>query len=501
MTDTDLTSLEPGMAIVWGGTRVTHVPEDLAESFGEGDSLIVRQDTGELIHIPSEAAAVSNEAVGRAHDAFGKMGAVEDEQISKFYNAFADALSNDATFALISAANDMDVAMARQIGKSVTRLVLDETMRKGMIEGLRGWSTAPSGRGRVLNTVNHDGWRVDQIADGLGVVGFVFEGRPNVFADATGVLRGGNTVVFRIGSDALGTALAIVTHALDPALASAGLPEGAAVLIPSASRAAGLAMMGDTRLALAVARGSGAATERLGAVARQAGNAVSLHGTGGAWIVAGESADAEDFAAAVYNSLDRKVCNTLNTVCIPANRADELVPAFLGALERAGERRGTTSKLHVLESTTGAVPVEWFDREVPICRAGGPVPEQQAESIAQGDLGVEWEWEDSPEVTLAIVDSVSQAVGWFNQYSPRFVASIISDDPEELDGFFAAIDAPFIGNGFTRWVDGQYALDKPELGLSNWQNGRLFGRGGILSGDSAFTVRSRVTQDNPDLGR
>ena len=52
-----------------------------------------------------------------------------------------------------------------------------------------------------------------------------------------------------------------------------------------------------------------------------------------------------------------------------------------------------------------------------------------------------------------------------------------------------ALDAPFVGNGFTRWVDGQYALDRPELGLANWQGGRLLGRGAILSGDSVHTIR------------
>ena len=53
----------------------------------------------------------------------------------------------------------------------------------------------------------------------------------------------------------------------------------------------------------------------------------------------------------------------------------------------------------------------------------------------------------------------------------------------------------------TRWVDGQYALGKPELGLSNWQFGRLFGRGGVLSGDSVFTVRTRVTQTDAAVHR
>ena len=79
---------------------------------------------------------------------------------------------------------------------------------------------------------------------------------------------------------------------------------------------------------------------------------------------------------------------------------------------------------------------------------------------------------------------------------PRFIASLISDDGAEQERFYAAVDAPFVGDGFTRWVDGQYALDTPELGLSNWQFGRLLGRGGVLSGDSIHTVRHRATIDD-----
>jgi glutamate-5-semialdehyde dehydrogenase len=188
-------------------------------------------------------------------------------------------------------------------------------------------------------------------------------------------------------------------------------------------------------------------------------------------------------------------------LCIPRERVSDLVPAVLEALERAGKRRGTNPKLHVLDTSADAVPQEWFDRMVLIARAEGDVAEPQAELIARDRLGEEWEWEESPEITLAVVDSVDQAVEWFNHYSPRFVASLISSDADAHADFFAKVDAPFVGNGFTRWVDGQYALDKPELGLSNWQSGRLFGRGGILSGDSAHTIRTRAVQTNPDLGR
>jgi glutamate-5-semialdehyde dehydrogenase len=499
MTDR-LTHLDAGTAILYGGDKLTHVSEELADAFNPGDRLIVVQSTGDLLHVPAAAHETATAAVTRAATAFGQMGPVSDGQISSFYREFADRLADDGTFAAIAAANAADVDLARERGRSTTRLILSDKMRRDMVAGLEIWEKTETARDQVLETISHPGWRVDLVRSGLGIVGFVFEGRPNVFADATGVLRGGNAVVFRIGSDALGTARAIVEHALDPALAAAGLPAGIVSLVDSPSRAAGWALFSDSRISLAVARGSGAAVAQLGAVARQAGIPVSLHGTGGAWIIAGMEADPARFAAAVENSLDRKVCNTLNTCCIPASRADDLVPPFLEALDRAGKSRGATSKLHVTEGAHGHIPDHWF-AEAQIRRAEGAVTEPRTELIADTDLGVEWEWEDSPEVTLTIVEDPAEGAQLFNEQSPRFGASLVSESDEEHEDFWARIDAPFVGNGFTRWIDGQYALDRPELGLSNWQGGRLFARGGVLSGSSVFTIRTRATQDDPDLRR
>lgn len=489
------------MRIPYGGNRVTTVPEELAGAFAPGDRLIVLQDSGDLLHLPAQDAAAAEDAVTAAVDAFARMGEVDDEQISAFFESFAAALEDDTTFAPIAAANDADVEDARSRGRSVTRLTLSEKMRSGMIEGLRGWRDMPTARGSVRRTIEHDGWSVDEVIDRLGVVGFVFEGRPNVFADACGVLRSGNTVVFRIGSDALGTANAIVDHALAPALASAGLPAGAASLVNSRSRAAGWAMFNDPRLALAVARGSGEAVRQLGAVAQQAGNPVSLHGTGGAWIIASSTADADAVATAIEHSLDRKVCNTLNTLCVVEDRVDDLVPVALAAIDRAADRLGTSAKLHVEVSSRAHVPPELFETVVPIARAEGTVDEPKAEPLDSDDLGVEWEWEGSPEVTLVVVKDVDHATDLFNTQAPRFIASLLSQDDLEHDRFFARVDAAYVGNGFTRWVDGQYALGTPELGLSSWQLGRLFGRSGVLSGDSVFTVRLRARQDDPSLRR
>jgi glutamate-5-semialdehyde dehydrogenase len=496
-----LDKLTAGMPIPFGGNRVATVSDALAAAFQPGDRLVVVQDSGALLHVPAAVHTIAQEAVGRAHGAFQAMGQVSDTAITRFFDRFADNLEDAVIWARIAEANAADVAKAKAAGRSTTRLIADDKMRAGMIEGLRGWAAIPAGRGKVIEAVAHEGWTVEQMTAALGVVAFVFEGRPNVFADATGVLRSGNTVVFRIGSDALGTAKAIMTHALEPAIETAGLPKGAAALVESPERSAGWAMFSDRRLALAVARGSGSAVAQLGAVARQAGVPVSLHGTGGAWLVADKTADAARFAAVVEASLDRKVCNTLNVCCIVRERADELVPLFLDALTRAGQQRGHGCKLHIVQGDEGVLPQGWLGQAVTVRRAEGDVTEPLAETLPEADLGREWEWEETPEVTLKIVNSVGEAAGLFNRYSPQFTASLISQDPAEHDRFYALVNAPFVGDGFTRWVDGQYALNKPELGLSNWEHGRLFARGGVLAGDGVFTVRARMRQDDPGQHR
>lgn len=457
-----LTQLTDGQVLVYGGDRMTVVPADLARSFTEGDRLVIVQDTGDLLHITKAEHELVSAAVTRAVDGFTALAECDDDQISEFFDRFAAAIDDDSVFAAVLDANQADVDAATANGRSTTRLRLSPTMRTDMSEGLRSWGVSKIRRQQLLSTIDHSEWSVSSWRAPLGVVGFVFEGRPNVFADATGVLRTGNTAVFRIGSDALGTARAIMFHCVTPALAAAGLPGGAVQLVESAAHAAGWALFSDARLGLAVARGSGAAVDQLGAVARQHGVPVSLHGTGGAWMVVSNHADAMVLGETVVHSLDRKVCNTMNVCCIPRARADELRAVVVDAAQRAASKRGTVAVIHSVD------PNE-VER-----------------------LGEEWEWEDSPEFWLVEVDTIAEAVEMFNRFSPRFSASLVSTDGDEQEWFYSAVDAPFVGNGFTRWVDGQFALDQPELGLSNWQAGRLFARGGVLSGDSVYTVRLRA---------
>ena len=479
------------------GTSLVTVGTEFAASLRPGDTVLGVSSSGALRRIPGEVREKVDAAMSAAVDAFGTLALCGQDAVTRFFGEASSRLADDAVFAPVAEANRDDVGSARARGRSTTRLELTDAMREGMIEALRMWRD--SGPAEAAgDVVHHSGWSVQEERAPLGVVGFVFEGRPNVFADATGVLRGGNTVVFRIGSDALGTARAIMEHVVSPALAAAGLPAGAVVLLDSAEHAAGWALFSDPRLSLAVARGSGEAVAELGSIARQAGVPVSLHGTGGAWIVAGKGADAARLSSIVEHSLDRKVCNTVNVVCLPRSRAAELGAVVTEAADRAAGRRSLRARVHAVDD---ALAVCGNPDPIAVRRAGAETTEPRVTACGEDSLAHEFEWEENPEFHVVLVDDVEQACALFNRHSPRFIVSCVSEDAAEQETVWTRCDAPFVGDGMTRWVDGQFALLRPELGLSNWQTGRLFARSGILSGDSAYSVRLRMRQQDPGLHR
>jgi glutamate-5-semialdehyde dehydrogenase len=475
----DLSGVRAGTPIVVGD-RVLEMPE-----VSPGDHVTAVHATGDLLVVPRRDYETARNAVLAAQEAFRAMAEVTDEQISQFFTTFADRVGDDALWGAIAEANAHDVEGARRAGRAVHRLVAGEKMREAMIDGLIGWAKAPSRRGEVIERREGADWTVERRRAPLGVVAFVFEGRPNVFADGVGVLRGGNTSVMRIGSDALRTAEAIEATTVAPALSGAGLPDGAVTLVRSATHGAAQALFTFSEVRLAVARGSGPTTSLLGAIAAQHGIPASLHGTGGAWVYLTENAPAAAVRNVIVHSLDRKVCNTLNTLVIARRGAHELVPAALRAL---GER-DPNYRLHVAIGSEHEIPRELFDRRVAVQRPGGESVESQVDAIPMQALSTEWEWESTPELSLVCAHDDADAVELINTHSPRFVATILTSDPEHFERFYERVDAPYVGEGFTRWVDGQWAWDRPELGLSNWERGRILGRSGILTGEDVFTVR------------
>ena len=161
-----LETVPRGMRLLYGGNRLTTVPDAVADAFRPGDALVVVQASGDVLHIPGEVAAAVDGAVRRARA------------------AFAAALAADAIWDPIAAANAADVERARARGRSTTRLVADERMRAKMIEGLRLWRDLPSRRDALQETVTHDGWRVEQRHRNLAVYAVTFVREvPNVTAE------------------------------------------------------------------------------------------------------------------------------------------------------------------------------------------------------------------------------------------------------------------------------------------------------------------------------
>lgn len=432
----------------------------------KGDTVIPVVRTGDLLVIADEARRAAEEAVADAQVAFENLADCSSEQVSDFFRCFAERLRDDSVWARISEVNAADVADASARGRTVGRLRVTDKMRQDMIFGLEGWASAPSRIGETIEERREKTWMVQRRRAPLGVIAFVFEGRPNVFADGAGVLRNLNSAVMRIGGDALSTALEIEAHALGPALTRAGLPAGAVRLVRSKDHAAGQALFTLPQVRLAVARGSGPTVALLGSIAEQHGIPASLHGTGGAWVYVDDSASIEAATNVIRYSLDRKVCNTLNCLVLDRSSADRLGAPIARTLQSLNAR------VHVVRGSQGVIDAV-----------------DVAGTVDEGVLGTEWEWDDVPEITFVLADSFDHAVGLINRHSSHFVASIISSRPGAFEEFYARVDAPYVGNGFTRWVDGQWAWGRPELGLTNWERGRLLGRSGILSGEDIITVR------------
>jgi glutamate-5-semialdehyde dehydrogenase len=195
------------------------VDEAFAGSLKPGDVVLGIASSGQLRRIPQDVHALSRQRVEVALTAFHRLQDASTMQVNRFFAVAAERLDDDSLFESVARANQADVEAAVARGRSTTRLVLSEKMRSEMIAAFKMWESVDMSFNSLQDTITHAGWEVQQWKAPLGVIGFVFEGRPNVFADATGVLKGGNTVVFRIGSDALRTAKAIMDVVVHPALA------------------------------------------------------------------------------------------------------------------------------------------------------------------------------------------------------------------------------------------------------------------------------------------
>ena len=461
-------------------------PTSWRRAFRPGDRLIVDPTAGALLHDSRRSSTSSlPAAVDAAIDAFAELARCDDDQITAFFDAFADRLADDVSFAPIAAANAADVDRAQARGRSTTRLVLSDAMRADMIAGLRGWATMAEGRDSLVDRSTTTAGRSKHDVRRSASSGSCSRAAPTCSptppawcAPATPSCSASD----RTRSARPGRSSSTRSH---PALDIAGLPRGHGRPRRRRPRTRPAGRCSPTAGWRSPWRADpGPAVAQLGAVARQAGVPVSLHGTGGAWVVAAADADADAVRgcrAALARPQGVQHAQRVLHRRATRRRAGAGVP-------RRGHRCcvGTRGRWPDPRHARGAgiVPRGHADRRSSVLRADGPHDEPFVSSIALDRLGHEWEWEGSPEVSAARRRQRRRRGRALQPGQPTLRRIAHQRVAAAHDDFFATVDAPFVGDGFTRWVDGQYALDAPELGLSNWEGGRLLGRGGILSGDS-----------------
>ena len=330
----------------------------------------------------------------------------------------------------IMEANRADLEVARTTGTApamLDRLALDPSRIEGIADGLRQVAGLPDPIGEVLRGQTlPNGLQLRQQRVPLGVIGIVYEGRPNVTVDAFGLtLKSGNAVLLRGSSSASKSNAALVT-ALRAALAVENLDSDAVQLLPSADRASVTHLIQARGLVDVVIPRGGAGL--IDAVVRDAQVPTIETGVGNCHVYVHESADLEMAERILLNAKTRRpsVCNAAETLLIDAAIADVAVPRMVGALHDAGVRVHTE-----------------------------PSEEQlRAEFL-------------SMDIALAVVDGVDGAIGHINEYGSGHTESIVTRDLAAAQRFTERVDAAAVMvNASTAFTDGEQFGFGAEIGIS-----------------------------------
>lgn len=342
----------------------------------------------------------------------------------------------------IKAANAEDLEKAKQAGLApamIDRLTLTDRRIQEMADGLRVVASQHDPVGRVLSTtVRPNGLEITKISVPLGVIGIIYESRPNVTVDAAGIcLKAGNAVILRGGSEAFRSNL-ILAGIMNKAAIGCGLPDGTVQLVPWTDHAAvNLLLKMDQYLDLIIPRGG----ERLiRLVCAEATMPVLKHYKGVCHLYVDRECDVEKAVEIVVNAKVQRpsACNALETLLIDRKIAERFVPPFVAAMKENGvELRGDEE-------------FRKFDPEA--------VPATEDDYYAEYLALV---------LTVKMVGSVEEAVEHINQYGSRHSDGILSDIPADIDYFFANVDSSTLyANASTRFTDGGEFGMGAEIGIS-----------------------------------
>jgi len=373
----------------------------------------------------------------------------------------------------ILAANARDLAEARAKGLApafLDRLALDSPRIEQIARGLEDVAALPDPVGRVLATFERpNGLKIERVATPLGVVGVIYESRPNVTADAGALcLKSGNAVVLRGGSDSFHSSAAI--HAcLVAGLAEAGLPEAAISRAPFASREAVGEMLEGLGGALdvIVPRGGKSLVER---VQREARVPVFAHLEGIVHVYVDRAADLDKAIRILVNSKMRRtgVCGAAETLLVDRAGAPRLLQPLVRALIAAG------------------------------CAVRGDAATQAAEPKVSAAGEEDWRAEYLDAIiAVKVVDGLDAAIAHIEAYGSHHTDCIVTEDPEAAARFLREVDSAIVlHNASTQFADGGEFGFGAEIGIAT---GRMHARGPV-GVEQLCTFKYRVHGDGQTRG-
>lgn len=371
----------------------------------------------------------------------------------KSINTASTALKNQALEAMASqllkateailAANqlDMDAARGKISEVMLDRLFLDQERIAGMAQGIRALIDLPDPIGEVLDTeVLENGLEIQKVRVAMGVIGIIYESRPNVTSDAAALaIKSGNAVVLRTGKDAFHSAQAIVT-ALKAGLEEVGLHPDLLQLIQDTSRASSLALMkAKGYLDLLIPRGGAGLIQ---AVVENAIVPVIETGTGIVHVYVDKEADFQKALAIIENAKTSRpsVCNAMEVLLVDQAIASDFLPLVK---ERLVDAREKSVELRL---------------------------DEQAQAIISGTAAQEQDFDtEFLDYILAVkvVDGVAEAVDHIEAHSTHHSDAIVTENPETAAYFTKQVDSAAVYvNASTRFTDGgQFGLGC-EMGIS-----------------------------------
>src|SRR3984893_4992961 len=340
----------------------------------------------------------------------------------------------------VLAANAGDLAEAEDLSPALRdRLALDPKRGEAIAAGLEAIAELPDPVGRVLaHWTRPNGLAIERIAVPLGVIGIIYESRPNVTADAGGLaLKSGNAAILRGGSESFRSSGALVA-AVREGLMSAGLPKDAIQLVPTRDRAAvGLMLSMSGVIDIVVPRGGASLIER---VQRESRIPVIAHLEGLCHTYIDGAADPEKARAIVLNAKMRRVsiCGATETLLVDRKVAKIILPPILADLRAAGcELRGDPEVLALDNAVTPATEQDWRTEYLDAILA------------------------------IRVVDGLDEAVEHIERFGSHHTDAIVTEDETTAERFLSEVDSAIVlVNASTQFADGGEFGMGAEIGIS-----------------------------------